>query len=97
MIFARVLGRLFSLPLLFLRYTLIPRARDATGVLRPINNPMRLKGALEDLSGIFIKFGELLAMRFDLLPPPYAIELLNLRQKTRALPAEKLFAIFVSF
>src|SRR3989344_1030203 len=94
MIVFMLLGRLFPLPFLILKYALLRTVRDENGRVVPLDNPRRLRLILEELGGIFIKLGELLAMRFDLLPLSYAVQLLNIHQKTEQLPAEELFAVF---
>ncbi|MBI2039393.1 MAG: AarF/ABC1/UbiB kinase family protein [Candidatus Niyogibacteria bacterium] len=93
-----LLGRIFFLPFLILKYALLRSVRDETGRIVTLDNPRRLRLALEDLGGIFIKFGELLAMRFDLLPLSYAVQLLNIRQsagrRTEERPRDDLFEVF---
>ena len=44
----------------------------------PRTRAERTRGALEELGGAWIKLGQMLAMRFDLLPPAYCEELLKL-------------------
>lgn len=48
-----------------------PRWRRADG-------PVRVRRALETLGGGWLKLGQLLALRFDLLPEPYCLELFKL-------------------
>src|SRR5262245_29235499 len=43
-----------------------------------LTGPMRFRVALEDLGGSFVKFGQVLAVQPDLLPPGYATQLLDL-------------------
>jgi predicted unusual protein kinase regulating ubiquinone biosynthesis (AarF/ABC1/UbiB family) len=50
---------------------LLPPARRTPG-------PVRLRRALEALGGAWIKLGQLLALRFDLLPERYCLELFDL-------------------
>ncbi|HWF34751.1 MAG TPA: AarF/UbiB family protein [Solirubrobacteraceae bacterium] len=45
---------------------------------RRLPGPVRLRRALERLGGGWIKLGQLLALRFDLLPAAYCVELFNL-------------------
>jgi predicted unusual protein kinase regulating ubiquinone biosynthesis (AarF/ABC1/UbiB family) len=61
-----VISQAFILPVLFAR-----RRGQAAGAVR-----MRL--AFEKLGGAWIKLGQMLAMRFDLLPPEYCDELFKL-------------------
>ena len=61
-------GRLWRARLVFSRYFILPklpfRAPPEPGAVR-----MRL--AIEELGGAWVKLGQMLAMRFDLLPPAY--------------------------
>jgi ubiquinone biosynthesis protein len=56
--------------------------------LRRIPGPVRLKMALEKLGPTFIKFGQLLAMRPDLLPQEYCNELFGLLDEVSPFPYE---------
>lgn len=49
---------------------------------------MRLRSAFEELGPAFIKLGQLLARRDDLLPPPYIEELTGLQEHVRPVPYE---------
>ena len=73
-------GRLWRVLVVFSRYFLLPklpfRAPPQPGAVR-----MRL--AIEELGGAWIKLGQMLAMRFDLLPPAYCSELLKLLGQVR--------------
>jgi predicted unusual protein kinase regulating ubiquinone biosynthesis (AarF/ABC1/UbiB family) len=53
---------------------------------RRMPGPVRLRRALETLGGGWIKLGQLLALRFDLLPAPYCIELFNLLNRVAPFP-----------
>jgi predicted unusual protein kinase regulating ubiquinone biosynthesis (AarF/ABC1/UbiB family) len=53
---------------------------------RRMSGPVRLRRALETLGGGWIKLGQLLALRFDLLPAPYCIELFNLLNRVAPFP-----------
>jgi ubiquinone biosynthesis protein len=44
----------------------------------PLSAPRRLRMALEQIGGTFIKFGQVLALQSDILPLPYCRELFNL-------------------
>ena len=61
-----VLSRAFVVPALPFR-----RSKDPSG-------PVRLRAAFEQLGGAWIKLGQMLAMRFDLLPAAYCDELFKL-------------------
>jgi len=50
--------------------------------------PVRLRRALETLGGAWIKLGQLLALRFDLLPEAYCVELFALLGRVAPFPYE---------
>ena len=52
------------------------------------NRATRLRRALEDLGPIFIKFGQMLSTRRDLLSPDYAVELAKLQDRVPAFPSD---------
>jgi ubiquinone biosynthesis protein len=74
-------------PLRFLFY-LAPRRRDRS---TPIGERIRL--ALEELGPIFVKFGQAISTRRDLLPPDIADELARLQDAVPPFPAEQAKAI----
>jgi len=74
-------------PLRFLFY-LAPRRRDRSA---PIGERIRL--ALEELGPIFVKFGQAISTRRDLLPPDVADELAKLQDAVPPFPAEEAIAI----
>ncbi|MBT8086824.1 MAG: ubiquinone biosynthesis regulatory protein kinase UbiB [Gammaproteobacteria bacterium] len=74
-------------PLRFLFY-LAPRRRDRTA---PVGERIRL--ALEELGPIFVKFGQAISTRRDLLPPDIADELAKLQDAVPPFPAEQAVAI----
>lgn len=53
---------------------------------------VHLREALEELGPAFVKLGQLLSGRSDLLPPPYAKELRRLREDVQAVPIEEIRA-----
>ncbi|MEQ8206331.1 MAG: AarF/UbiB family protein, partial [Woeseia sp.] len=65
----------FLRPLRYLFY-LFPRSKDADG---PLGQRLRL--ALEELGPIFVKFGQAVSTRRDLLPPDIADELAKLQDQ----------------
>ncbi|MBT8105730.1 MAG: ubiquinone biosynthesis regulatory protein kinase UbiB, partial [Woeseiaceae bacterium] len=69
-------------PLRFLFY-LAPRRRDRSA---PLGERIRL--ALEELGPIFVKFGQAISTRRDLLPPDIADELAKLQDAVPPFPAE---------
>ena len=70
-------------PLRFLFY-LAPRRRDRSA---PIGERIRL--ALEELGPIFVKFGQAISTRRDLLPPDIADELAKLQDAVPPFPASQ--------
>lgn len=70
-------------PLRFIFY-LFPRRRDSTA---PLGERIRL--ALEELGPIFIKFGQAISTRRDLLPKDVADELAKLQDEVPPFPAEQ--------
>jgi ubiquinone biosynthesis protein len=73
----------FLRPMRFLFY-LFPRRRNKSA---PLGERIRL--ALEELGPIFIKFGQAISTRRDLLPPDIADELAKLQDKVPPFPAEQ--------
>lgn len=53
---------------------------------RKINAPEQVRFALEALGGAWIKLGQALALRFDLIPPEYCYELFKLLNKVNPFP-----------
>ena len=74
-------------PLRFLFY-LAPRRRDRSA---PVGERIRL--ALEELGPIFVKFGQAISTRRDLLPPDIANELAKLQDAVPPFPVEQALAI----
>ncbi len=74
-------------PLRFLFY-LAPRRRDKSA---PVGERIRL--ALEELGPIFVKFGQAISTRRDLLPVDIADELAKLQDAVPPFPAEQAVAI----
>ena len=54
---------------------------------------VRLRLALQDLGPIFVKFGQVLSTRRDLLPPDIADELAKLQDRVPPFPAEQVLAV----
>ena len=61
---------------------------------RDLSTPraVRLRLALEALGPIFVKFGQMLSTRRDLLPPDIADELAKLQDRVPPFPAEDVIA-----
>jgi len=53
---------------------------------RAMPGPVRLRRALEELGGTWVKLGQTLALRFDLLPPAYCHELFSLLNQVVPVP-----------
>jgi len=89
-----LIKRIFTIPVIFLKYTIKRTYIDESGEKQRLNNPTRLRFVFQDLGGVFMKFGQILAMRFDILPMNYAISLLNLLDNAPKVSDEKMFRIF---
>ena len=74
-------------PLRFLFYAL-PRRRNTSA---PLGERVRL--ALEELGPIFVKFGQAISTRRDLLPPDIADELAKLQDEVPPFPGDEAVAI----
>lgn len=69
----------------------LPRSmsgRNRAGAEPVRTNPQRLRLALEELGPAFIKLGQLLSTRPDILPPAYLAELARLQDGAPPVPAE---------
>ena len=103
------LGRLFRIVVVALRHGLDDLALGHARVrsLRPIVRAalfwrdlslprgVRLRRALEDLGPIFVKFGQMLSTRRDLLPPDIADELAKLQDRVPPFPSDQVEATIV--
>ncbi|MGD9021185.1 MAG: ubiquinone biosynthesis regulatory protein kinase UbiB [Lysobacterales bacterium] len=68
---------------------LMPRGKDVSGLPRG----ERLRLALQDLGPVYVKFGQILSTRRDLLPPDIAEELALLQDQVPPFPGEEARAI----
>lgn len=59
----------------------------------PLSHAARIRLALEDLGPIFVKFGQMLSTRRDLLPDDIALELARLQDRVPPFPGEQARAI----
>lgn len=59
-----------------------------------LSPPLRLRYFFEDCGGVFFKLGQILAMRFDVLPITYAVALNELFDKVSPIPNELMFEVF---
>ena len=58
-------------------------------------SPVRVREALEELGVVFLKFGQVLALRRDLLPAAYVAELERLHDRVPPIPIEEVRATIV--
>jgi ubiquinone biosynthesis protein len=80
----RRLARILIIALRFRLYRFLPRfaaGGDGTGALADPDRAVRLRQALEALGPIFVKFGQVLSTRRDLLPLDIADELAKLQDE----------------
>jgi ubiquinone biosynthesis protein len=54
--------------------------------VRPLSGPERLRAAVEEMGGTFIKFGQMLALQPDILPLEYCNALFNLLDRVAPFP-----------
>src|SRR3989344_5940940 len=60
----------------------------------PLSGPLRLRYFFEDMGGVFFKLGQILAMRFDLLPAPHALALFDLFEHATPIDNNRMFEVF---
>lgn len=89
-----LIKRVFLIPIILLKYAVKKTYIDECGRGQKLTNPIRLRFVFEDLGGVFMKFGQILAMRFDILPIDYAVSLLNLLDNAPKAQDEKMFSVF---
>lgn len=90
--FGRSLGRLFTWIYLF---TTVVFSISLDWLLRrdsPARQAIHLRQGLERASGTFVKFGQQAAMRIDLLPWAYCVELSKMLDKMVPFPVERALA-----
>lgn len=76
--------------------SLVPFERGIFGRRRPVEHysqPEHLRMALEDLGTTFIKLGQILSTREDLVPPTYVAELSKLRAEVPPVPVDEIIAV----
>jgi len=76
-------------PIHFLRYLMWWRVLRDTELSRGV----RIRRTLEDLGPIFVKFGQILSTRRDLMPDDIAIELARLQDRVQPFPSNQSRAI----
>jgi predicted unusual protein kinase regulating ubiquinone biosynthesis (AarF/ABC1/UbiB family) len=86
---ARRLGQIISA---VSRFYVLPKLRPGKVAVPP---EVRLRLFLEHLGGAWIKIGQALALRFDLLPGEYCAELLKLLNRTPTVPYEAIRQIIL--
>lgn len=74
------------------------RLREITHVLHVHSitrgvTPQKLREILEDLGPTYIKLGQLMSMRSDILPEPYCEELMKLQSEVPAMPFEEVVRV----
>ncbi len=62
---------------------------------RGMPGPERLRLLLEELSGSFLKFGQILSLQIDALPREYCDALLNLLDRVPPFPREQVLQVFL--
>jgi len=55
---------------------------------QPFTKPQRMRMALEELGTTFVKVGQIVSTRTDLLPPEFAVELTKLQDSLQPLPLD---------
>jgi ubiquinone biosynthesis protein len=80
----KTLRRLIQILGAALRYGVLPELKLTRR--RKVPRPVRLRLALEELGATWIKLGQALALRFDLLPPAYCYELFRLFNEVAPFP-----------
>ena len=83
--FGELVETLELLPYLSLPRRLLRRGRP---VVPPLGMPQRVRLALEELGPTFVKLGQVLSTRPDLLPPDYITELAKLQDAVLPVPWE---------
>jgi ubiquinone biosynthesis protein len=69
------------------------RFRGRSGVIGEIPAPVQLRMALEDLGPTFVKLGQMLATRPDLVPPEFVEEFKRLQDQVPPFPTEQALEI----
>ncbi|MFL5756823.1 MAG: ABC1 kinase family protein [Chloroflexota bacterium] len=83
--------RVWRVVVVLLRYLVAPALRLPGADRRP--GPVRLRLAFESIGGAWIKLGQMLALRYDLLPVAYCDELFKLLNQVAPFPYEDVRAI----
>jgi predicted unusual protein kinase regulating ubiquinone biosynthesis (AarF/ABC1/UbiB family) len=78
------LRRLLEILAALMRHVVVPYLIPSRR--RGLSGAIRVRKAVEDLGGAWIKLGQMLALRFDLLPPEYCYEFFKLLNQVRPFP-----------
>lgn len=84
--FLRHPRRVWHVVRVLFRYFIAPGMRLPFSDRR--SGPIRMRLALESLGGAWLKLGQMLALRYDLLPPAYCDELFGLLNRVAPFPYE---------
>ena len=87
------LGYLVSVSGLEARVPFRRRMQPGEGPQQSITSPEYLRRALEELGPTFVKLGQLLSTRQDLLPPKYQQELAKLQDSAEPVPWEEVLPV----
>ncbi len=74
--------------------TLKPSATEAHVKVRAVGAPERLRILIEELGPTFIKLGQIISTRGDLLPEEYRSELAKLQDSAPPVPGDQIRALF---
>lgn len=69
---------------------------EAQPVEKPAETPVHLREILEELGPTFVKLGQVLSTRPDIIPDPYIAELEKLQDTAPTLPVEEIYEVIES-
>lgn len=75
------------------KWSISSKHRKMEGSIEHFSRPQRLRKALEELGPTYIKLGQLLSIRPDLLPPDYIHELEKLQDDVPPVPYEEVVSV----
>lgn len=88
--FIFLIKRAFSFFFVVLKYGVFSAGENK------IYRPKGLRKTFEDLGGVFIKFGQILSVRYDLLSSEYCEELLSLLDKVKPMTSAEIDKVFLT-